>query len=311
MQFLQVRAAMNTRQLHHFLALLSEGTLSAAAQSVHLSQPALSRSVRALEESLGVLLFDRTDRRLQPTPYAYTFAERARRIVFEEKEGLRALEFMRAGGAGTLTFGMGSSLAGTLLKPMLLQLLTSSPQVKLRSVIETSDQLMRLLLEERLDFFVGDIRVAACHPDVAVESIYRCRFGWYARIGHPLSKLRTVTMSELTQFPLIATGYLEESLARRFMELYGLTEPFADHFAVIASDLPTVYDLVSSSDAIVTSTDFAMLGALRNQEIGALKVTPQPDMDLTLGIVRLKGRTLVPAAEQAFTIVRERLGGIV
>ncbi|KXU87448.1 LysR family transcriptional regulator [Paraburkholderia monticola] len=302
---------MNTRQLHHFLALLSEGTLSAAAQSVHLSQPALSRSVRALEESLGAPLFDRTDRRLQPTPYAFTFAERARRIVFEEKEGLRAIEFMRAGGAGTLTFGMGSSLAGTLLKPMLLQSLTASPQVKLRSVIETSDQLMRLLLEEKLDFFIGDIRVAACHPDVAIEPIYRCRFGWYARIGHPLSELPAVTLSALRQFPLIATGYLEETLARRFMELYGLSGPFADHFAVIASDLPTVYDLVASSDAIVTSTDFAMLGALRNNEMQALDVTPQPDMELTLGIVRLKGRTLIPAAEQAFAIVRERLGAIV
>ncbi|RQH04393.1 LysR family transcriptional regulator [Paraburkholderia dinghuensis] len=301
---------MNTRQLHHFLALLNAGTLSAAAASVHLSQPALSRSVRALEDSLGVLLFDRTDRRLQPTPYAYTFAERARRIVFEEKEGLRSIELMRAGGAGTLTFGMGSSLAGTLLKPMLLQLLTSSPQVKLRSVIETSDQMMRLLLEEQLDFFVGDIRVAACHPDVEVESVYRCRFGWYARKGHPLSKLPAVTMSELKQFPLIATGYLEESLARRFMEIYGLTAPFAAHFAVIVTDLPTVYDLVSSSDAVVTSTDFAMLEALRSKETKLLNVTPQPDMELTLGIVRLKGRTLVPAVEQAFAIVRERLGAI-
>lgn len=301
---------MNTRQLHHFLALLTEGTLSGAAASVHLSQPALSRSVRALEDSLGVLLFDRTERRLQPTAYARSFAERARRIIFEEQEGMRAMQVMRAGGAGTLTFGMGSSLAGTLLKPMVLDMLASSPQVKLRSVIETSDELMQSLLKEKLDFFVGDIRVAACHPDVEVEPVYRCRFGWYARTRHPLAKLPAVTMGELMQFSLIATGYLEESLALRFMELYGLTAPFAAHFAVIVSDLPTVYELVSSSDAIVTSTDFAMLGAVRNQTAALLRVTPQPDMELTLGIVRLKGRTLVPAAERAFAIIRERLGAL-
>ncbi|SAK82881.1 LysR family transcriptional regulator [Caballeronia calidae] len=301
---------MNTRQLHHFLALLNEGTLSAAAASVHLSQPALSRSVRALEDSLGVLLFDRTERRLQPTAYARSFAERARRIVFEEREGLRAMQLMRAGGAGTLTFGMGSSLADTLLKPMVLQLLTSSPQVKLRSVIETSDQLMKLLLDEKLDFFVGDIRVAAFYPDVAVESVYQCRFGWYANVRHPLLKESAVTMRELMQFPLIATGFLEESLAHRFMELYGLAEPFADLFAVIVSDLPTVYDLVSSSDAVVTSTDFAMLAAIRNAKAVLLNVTPQLDMELTLGMVRLKGRTLVPAAERAFAIIRERLSTV-
>jgi hypothetical protein len=94
------------------------------------------------------------------------------------------------------------------------------------------------------------------------------------------------------------------------MELYGLSAPFVDHFAVVASDLPTVYDLVSSSDAIVTSTDFAMLGALRSKDTQLLSVTPRLDMELTLGIVRLKGRTLVPAAEQAFAIVKQRLGAV-
>lgn len=298
---------MNTRQLHHFLALLNEGSLSAAAARVHLSQPALSRSVRALEESLGVPLFDRTDRRLRPTAYAYSFAERARRIVFEEKEGVRALELMQAGGGGKLSFGMGSSLVPLLLKPMLVQLLSASPQLKLRPLIDSSDRMMQSLLAEKLDFFIGDVRVADCHPDTAIESVYRCRFGWYVRKGHPLGKLPAITIKQVTQFPLIATGYLEESLARRFMEIYGLAAPFADHFAVVANDLPTVRDLISLTDAIVTSTDFAMLSALQSGEVKQLDVAPQMDMALTLGIVRLKGRTLVPAAERAFAIVRERL----
>lgn len=298
---------MNTRQLHHFLALLNEGSLSAAAAKVHLSQPALSRSVRALEDSLGVPLFDRTDRRLRPTAYAYSFAERARRMVFEEKEGVRALELMQAGGGGTLSFGMGSSLVPPLLKPMLAQLLNTSPLLKLRPVIDSSDRLMQSLLAERLDFFIGDVRVADSHPDTAIESVCRCSFGWHVRKGHPLAKVPSITIRQVTQFPLIATGYLEESLARRFLEIYGLAAPFADHFAVVANDLPTVRDLISSTDAIVTSTDFAMLSALQSGEVEQLDVTPQMDMALTLGIVRLKGRTLVPAAERAFDIVRERL----
>jgi DNA-binding transcriptional LysR family regulator len=65
---------MNTRQLRHFLALLDTGSLAAAAESVHLSQPALSRSIRALEDMLGVPLFDRNDRRLRPTTYAIAYA---------------------------------------------------------------------------------------------------------------------------------------------------------------------------------------------------------------------------------------------
>ncbi|NLP63796.1 LysR family transcriptional regulator [Paraburkholderia sacchari] len=298
---------MNSRQLLHFLALLNEGSLSAAATVVHLSQPALSRSIRSLEESLGVPLFDRSERRLRPTVYADSFAERARRIVFEEKEGMRALELMRTGDAGTLSFGMGSSLASALLKPMMLQLLASTPRLKQRSVIDSSDRLMQLLLEEKLDFFVGDIRVAAGLADVAVEPVYQSSFGWYGRIGHPLSKQAAVSIAQVKQFPLIATGYLEESLARRFLELYGLAEPFVDHFAVVVNDVPTVQDLLTSTDAIVSYTDFAMFAGIAAGSIEPIDVVPQLDMKLTLGIVRLKGRTLIPAAERAFAIVRERL----
>ena len=101
---------MNTRQLRHFLAVLDLGSLSAAAEVVHLSLPALSRSLRSLEDELRVPLFDRQDRRLRPTPYALLYAERARRIVFDEKEGARSLALMHAGELGSLHFGMGSSI---------------------------------------------------------------------------------------------------------------------------------------------------------------------------------------------------------
>ena len=60
LQELQVEdVPMNTRQLRHFLAVMDLGTLSAAAEAVHLSQPALSRSLRALEDELRAPLFDR------------------------------------------------------------------------------------------------------------------------------------------------------------------------------------------------------------------------------------------------------------
>jgi hypothetical protein len=55
-----------------------------------------------------------------------------------------------------------------MLKPMVLQLLASLPRLKLRTVIESSDRLIQSLLEEMIDFFIGDIRVATRHPVTAV-----------------------------------------------------------------------------------------------------------------------------------------------
>ncbi|WP_026035709.1 LysR family transcriptional regulator [Cupriavidus sp. BIS7] len=297
---------MNTRQLRHFLALLDTGSLAAAADAVHLSQPALSRSIRALEDALGVPLFDRNDRRLRPTAYATAYAPRARRMLSDEKEGMRTLGLMQAGDLGTFSTGMGSSLAAPILRPMLAELLRTSPGLRLRSIIDTSERLLDALLAERIDFFVGNIRAAEAHDGLVVEPIYPCTFGWYARQSHPLADGRSVDAAQLRQYPMLAPGHFEPSMARRLAQIYGLPTPVPDQFALISDDVGTVLEIVESTDAIVPQTDLSALPGLRARSIVELAVSPGLELDLTLGIVRHGDRTLAPATLRAFEIIRER-----
>lgn len=295
---------MNTRQLRHFLAVLDLGSLAAAAEAVHLSPPALSRSLCALEDELRVPLFDRQDRRLRPTHFALAYAERARRIVFDEREGARTLGLMRAGQAGTLAFGMGSSIALTLLAPMLQQLLAAAPGLRLRTLVQSTDLLADALKRETLDFFVGDVRAAALDRDLIAEPLHRCSFAWYARRGHALAGRRGLGFDDLARFPLILSGYADAGLMHRLAQLYGLPLPLDEHFAASTNDVATVLALIASADAIVPSTDVAVVSALRERAVVALDVTPALDLELTLGIVERAGRTRVPAAVQAFDLVR-------
>ena len=301
---------MNTRQLRHFLAVMDLGTLSAAAEAVHLSQPALSRSLRALEDELRAPLFDRQDRRLRPTPYALAYADRARRMVFDEKEGARSLALMRAGELGPLSFGMGSSIAATLLGPMVLQLLAVAPGLRVSTLVQSSDVLVAALRAEQVDFFIGDVRVAAQDRDLAVEPVYDCTFGWFARKEHPLAARQRVTSEDLAAYPLIFVGYADESIARRMAQLYGWTLPLEERFAINTNDVSTVHMLIGASDAITPSTDVSMVAALRAGTVTRLQVTPALDLELTLGIVERTGGTRVPAAERAFGIVRAHFAAV-
>jgi DNA-binding transcriptional LysR family regulator len=295
---------MNTRQLRHFLAVMELGSLAAASEAVHLSPPALSRSLRALEDELRVPLFDRQDRRLRPTHYALAYAERARRIVFDEREGARVLALMHAGQAGSLAFGMGSSIALTLLAPMLQQLLAAAPGLRVRTLVQSTDLLADALRREALDFFVGDVRVAAHEPDLVAEPLHRCGFAWYARRGHPLAGRPSLAFADVARFPLILSGYADDTVLRRLAELYGLTLPLDEHFAASSNDVATVLALVAGGDAVVPSTDVAVVSALRRRSVVALDVVPMLDLELTLGIVERAGRTRVPAATRAFELVR-------
>jgi DNA-binding transcriptional LysR family regulator len=299
---------MNTRQLKHFLAVIDLRSLNAAAQDVHLSPAALSRSVRALETELRVVLFDRADRRLRPTPYALAYVDRARRIVFDEKEGARSLALMRTGELGPLAFGMGSSIAFGLMSQLMLKLHSESPGLELRATVETSDALFAGLSDERLDFFIGDVRVAFNDPRMTVEAVHACTFGWYARRGHPLAKRRQLSIDDVVRFPLIGTGYAHESHARRLAQLYGLNQPLT--YSLNTNDVVSVHALVTSSDAVLPTTDIAMLSQLSAGTVVRLDVSPPLDLDLLLGIVRRTGRTMVPAAERAFEMVRAHFADV-
>jgi DNA-binding transcriptional LysR family regulator len=301
---------MNTRQLRHFLAVMDLGSLSAAAEVVHLSLPALSRSLRSLEDELRVPLFDRQDRRLRPTPYALVYAERARRIVFDEREGARSLALMRAGELGTLHFGMGSSIARTLMGPMLLQLLSDAPGLRLDTVVHSTDVLLAALRREDLDFFIGDIRSVAHDSQMLAEPVYRCSFGWFARRGHPLEGLAKLNIEALKVYPLIGAGYADEALFEEMAALYGLSLPLQDHFSVSTNDVSTVLTLLTSSDAVAPATDVSVVTALRAGTVVRLDVDPPLDVQLTLGIVERAGRTRVPAVDRAFEIVRAHFSAV-
>lgn len=81
---------MDFQKLKHLLAVVEHGTFSRAADKVNLSQPALSRSIQALEAELGLPLLDRGTRQVRLTPYGACVAERARRMRYEEAEIGRA-----------------------------------------------------------------------------------------------------------------------------------------------------------------------------------------------------------------------------
>ena len=170
--------------------------------------------------------------------------------------------------------------------------------------MQSTDVLAAALRREELDFFIGDVRVAAHDRDLVAEPFYPCTFGWFARKGHPLAGRPRVTVDEFAAYPLILSGYVDEAVVHRLADLYGFTLPLQEHFAASANDVATVHTLITASDAIAPSTDIAVISTVRAGTVVRLDVAPALDLELTLGIVERAGRTRVPAAERAFALVR-------
>lgn len=298
---------MNTRQLQHFIALIENVSLSAAAEAVHLSQPALSRSVRALEEQLNVPLFTRTDRRLRPTPYALAWEATARRMLMNENEGKRLLQRMQTGESGRVALGMGSSLMDELICPLLDTMLRDLPEVQVKFSVDTSAPLLNMLRSRQIDLFVGDASIARYQQDLVVESLFTCGFAWYASSQHPLAQTKNSDIAMLKAWPMvIAAGYFDPAIIEHMETLYGFTSGLYEHFGVLSNDFQLVHHLMRSSNAILIATDISMLEALAAGTVVKLHVTPPLAITLTLGILRLTDRELPPVCERVMTLIRER-----
>ena len=152
------KSSVELRHLRYFVAVASHGSFNRAAGVLHLTQPALSRSIRALEDELGMALFDRVGRRIELTAFGREVVERAKQLVFEAGELRDSGRRMREGRGGVLRIGMGSGPGAMLMTPLLMRMATQHPKVRVVIARGGTDMLAQSLRDRLLDALVVDAR---------------------------------------------------------------------------------------------------------------------------------------------------------
>lgn len=142
---------MELRQLTYFTAIAQAGTITAAAQKLHMSQPPLSLQLQKLEDELGCPLFERDTRHLHLTPAGELFYERAQAILQQCADLKREMADLQAGGRGLLRIGVVSSLSTSLLPRWVARFHEQYPQVRLELTERDSFRLLELVRSQRID----------------------------------------------------------------------------------------------------------------------------------------------------------------
>jgi LysR family cyn operon transcriptional activator len=136
---------MNLRHLQAFATIVDVGGIARAAARLHLSQPALSRQIRALEADLGVPLFDRVGRRVQLTSQGEDLLRRSRRLLAEaDSLGERARQ-LKSGETGVLRVGATPQVIENLLAPFLIHYRRRHPGVEVHLVEDGGARLLERL----------------------------------------------------------------------------------------------------------------------------------------------------------------------
>jgi LysR family cyn operon transcriptional activator len=189
---------LSLRDLTYFLAVLTHGNLGRAASACAVTQPALSKSLKRLEDETGLDLVDRSGRAIRPTSAGLAFAEHARKVVLQYEDTVRHAQGLLAGEGGLLRIGATAATMDTVVIPALQTLLPSRPALQATVTLGLSDELPDLIQQGALDLAVAP--ADAAHASVlSQEAVGQDRLQLVAGRGNELTGRRRITLEDLAR----------------------------------------------------------------------------------------------------------------
>lgn len=292
---------MTLVQLRHLIALVERGSFSRAAEASFLTQPALSRSIRALEDELGLPLFDRIGRRNEPTPFGREVLQRARQLVSDADELGASGPLMRAGRTGHVRIGLGSGPGAMLMTPLLSHMALHHPAIHIEIARGHTELLVQSLRERRLDALVIDARSLQPAADLGVATLTEMRGAFMCRPGHPLTRRRRGLGFDVVRRYPIASIPLSDEVARVLVERYGPAAHPGVCVTLRCEEVASLADVARNSDAVLLAIRAAA------PDLVELDLTPPLDSTARFGLVTLAGRSETPALPMVRELVRKLL----
>jgi DNA-binding transcriptional LysR family regulator len=291
---------MTLVQLRHLIELAASGSFSLAAIKLHLTQPALSRSIKALEDELGQPLFDRIGRKNELTAFGLHIVQRARVLVDEANELRQTSVQLKKGDIGQFRIGMGSGPGAMLMSPLLMLMATDHPKAHIDISRGSTVLLVQALRERFLDALILDIRSLQPSADLKVEAIHEMAGTFMCRPGHPLAKKRSVTFAMLRDYPVASTP-LSDEVARILMERFG-PQAHPDLLVNLRSEeISSLLDVARTSDAVVLTIRASA------PDLVELPVSPPLNVKARFGLVTIASRTQPPLLDKVRALMHEIL----
>jgi DNA-binding transcriptional LysR family regulator len=188
---------MDLLQLEHFLAVVEERTFTRAAERVSRTQPAVSQSIRKLEDEVGTPLFSRDVHEVTLTEAGRVLADCARRIVGLRDDAVRRVAELRALTMGTLSVAAHEAAAVYLLPPALRAYLRQFPNIKVAIHRSRLQEIPRQVMDREVD--LGFVKEEPAFHELQAVEVHRDELVCVASPRHPLAGGTPVSVRELGQ----------------------------------------------------------------------------------------------------------------
>ncbi len=261
---------INLRRLRAFVTVAQTRSVTEAARQMHMTPPAVTKSVRELEDTLSVELFQRTSSGMLLTPVGESFHLYAERALSEIERGREEVRLLTGGVGGRVALGATSEAAIYVLPLAMGRLIERRPQIRISMAGGTFESLAREVRTGALDFFLGIAPLEGVSGNLALDPIYVDELQVVARPGHPLAACTALGLDDLKNFRWIQSsnhGPVDHLLRKSFEEA-GVAFP---EDTIVIEPLSSMRAILQHTDLVAAATSVRVREEL---ELGQLVRLP-------------------------------------
>lgn len=237
-----MRRHANLRQIEAFKAVIENGTVSRAAELLHISQPAMSKLIAQLEFDTGLKLFDRVKGRLAPTEHAMRLHDEVNRIFAGVRQVENAIDAIRREEQGRLAIGVMAALAGSFIQRATTGFLMDRRNVFCSVQSLSSQLIVDWLIARKLD--VGLVSANIDNPYVTLEPLMEHPLVCIMPLNHPLAAKKQVEPGDLDEIPFV-TFHPDTYIGHRVRGMFE-TYKVKARIALIANAAPILCEFVAA-----------------------------------------------------------------
>lgn len=299
-----IRKRLRLRHLQLMTALSETESLRGAADELAMTQPAATKALKELEDTIGVALFVRHARGMEPTIYGEAVMRYAR-VVFEDLDELREeLAAIEAGDIGKVRIGAVMAPAPDLLTKVIVQLKGAHPRLHITVQIDTSDVLVQALQQDQLDIVVGRIPYGFPALDLSFETLSEEALTIVARPDHPATIMHAKPkLADLAAFPWIVQPHpspMRQIIDQTFRE----SRVAPPESTVETSSILTTLSLLRDSDMLAVLPSSVADYYMTLDTIASLP-TPLRGRLAPYGLILRKKRRISPATRLVIDAIRQ------
>jgi len=292
-------------ELRVFVAVLELRSFRKAATKLHITQPAVTKAIAALEELLSVKLFDRAANGVEPTVHGLSFAPHALAIFSELRSAAQEFAIVASGAKGTLHIGTVPMPAVPFLPVAIRRLVDDHPDIFISVAEARESDLVERLRKREIELAIFRSALFDLDEDLRVEALFDERLCVVASANHPLAKQPKVTWRDLMEHPWVlppADSYFFHHV-RRSLDQLGIGLP---RHVIESLSIPFQYAMVLHGSML----SFGLRSQFRFSPHENLLVQlplDLPTINGTVGAVTLSARAPSPLTLQLI----EKIHGLV